>query len=99
MLRLSAAYHSRTVEQSEGTIQSLEDLLGVCVLEQGEAWDSFLPLIMLRITTVSIQVFDWHLLRHCMVGDVEHLCVGMNLVVIRESWRLDAELVGLNYCE
>ena len=30
-----------------------------------------------------------HLLRHCMVGDVEHLCVGMNLV--RVSW-LDRSL-------
>ncbi|GAU26517.1 hypothetical protein TSUD_361500 [Trifolium subterraneum] len=31
--------------QSERTIQSLEDLLRACVLEQGDSWDSCLPLI------------------------------------------------------
>jgi len=34
-LRLSSAYHPQTDRQSERTIQSLEDLLRVCVLEQG----------------------------------------------------------------
>ncbi|MCI43616.1 retrotransposon protein, partial [Trifolium medium] len=34
-LRLSSAYHSQTDGQSERTIQSLEDLLRACVLEQG----------------------------------------------------------------
>jgi len=37
-LRLSSAYHPQTNGQSERTIQSLEDLLRVCVLEQGGAW-------------------------------------------------------------
>ncbi|RHN51999.1 putative nucleotidyltransferase, Ribonuclease H [Medicago truncatula] len=44
-LKLSSAYHPQTDGQSERTIQSLEDLLRVCVLEQGGAWDSHLPLI------------------------------------------------------
>jgi len=44
-LRLSSAYHPQTDGQSERTIQSLEDLLRVCVLEQGGAWDNHLPLI------------------------------------------------------
>lgn len=44
-LRLSSAYHPQTDGQSERTIQSLEDLLRVCVLEHGGAWDSHLPLI------------------------------------------------------
>jgi hypothetical protein len=44
-LRLSSAYHPQTDGQSERTIQSLEDLLRVCVFEQGGAWDSHLPLI------------------------------------------------------
>jgi len=44
-LRLSSAYHPQTDGQSERTIQSLEDLLRVCVLEQGGTWDSHLPLI------------------------------------------------------
>ncbi|GAU43227.1 hypothetical protein TSUD_241170 [Trifolium subterraneum] len=44
-LRLSSAYHPQTDDQSERTIQSLKDLLRACVLEQGESWDSCLPLI------------------------------------------------------
>ena len=41
-LRLSSAYHPQTNGQSERTIQSLEDLLRGCVLEQGGTWDSHL---------------------------------------------------------
>ena len=44
-LRLSSAYHPQTDGQTERTIQSLEDLLRACVLEQRGSWDSFLPLI------------------------------------------------------
>jgi len=44
-LRMSSAYHPQTDGQPERTIQSLEDLLRVCVLEQGGTWDSHLPLI------------------------------------------------------
>ncbi|GAU42520.1 hypothetical protein TSUD_376480 [Trifolium subterraneum] len=44
-LRLSSAYHPQTDGQSERTIQSLEDFLRACVLEQGVSWDSCLPLI------------------------------------------------------
>ena len=44
-LRLSLAYHPQTDGQIEHTIQSLEELLRVCVLEQTGSWESFLPLI------------------------------------------------------
>ena len=44
-LRLSSANHPQTDGQSDRTIQSLEDLLRVCVLEQGGTWDSHFPLI------------------------------------------------------
>ncbi|MCI31429.1 retrotransposon protein, partial [Trifolium medium] len=44
-LRLSSAYHPQTDGQTKRTIQSLEDLLRACVLEQGVSWDSCLPLI------------------------------------------------------
>jgi len=44
-LRLSSAYHPQTDGQSERTIQSLENLLRVCVLEQGGTWDSHLLFI------------------------------------------------------
>nr|KYP69532.1 Transposon Ty3-I Gag-Pol polyprotein [Cajanus cajan] len=44
-LRLSSACHPQTDGQTERTIQSLEDLLRACVLDQGGSWDSLLPLI------------------------------------------------------
>ena len=44
-LRLSSAYHPQTDGQTERTIQSLEDLLRACVLEQSGSWDSYLPLV------------------------------------------------------
>ncbi|KAL6538163.1 hypothetical protein OROGR_012151 [Orobanche gracilis] len=44
-LRLSSMYHPQTDGQTERTIQSLEDLLRACVLEQGGSWDTYLPLI------------------------------------------------------
>jgi hypothetical protein len=44
-LRMSSAYHPQTDGQSERTIQSLEDLLRACVLEDGGSWDRYLPLI------------------------------------------------------
>jgi len=44
-LYLSSAYHPQTDEQSERTVQSLEDLLRACVLENSDGWDRCLPLI------------------------------------------------------
>jgi len=46
-LRLSSDYHPQTDGQTERTIQSLEDLLRACVLEQGVSWGECLPLIEL----------------------------------------------------
>jgi hypothetical protein len=44
-LRLSSAYHPQTDGQMKRTIQSLEDLLRACVLEQGVSWVKCSPLI------------------------------------------------------
>ena len=44
-LRLSSAYHPQTDGKIERTIQSFEDLLEACVLEQGVSWVECLPLI------------------------------------------------------
>jgi len=44
-LHLSSAYHPQTNGQSKRTIQSLEDLLRACVLEDFGSWDRCLPLI------------------------------------------------------
>jgi len=44
-LKLSSTYHPQTDGQTKNTIQSLEDLLRACVLEQGVNWVECLPLI------------------------------------------------------
>ncbi|XP_061367425.1 uncharacterized protein LOC133310511 [Gastrolobium bilobum] len=38
-LRLSTTYHPHKDRQTERTIQTLEDILRACALEQGNAWD------------------------------------------------------------
>ncbi|GJY19303.1 putative reverse transcriptase domain-containing protein [Tanacetum coccineum] len=44
-LDMSMAYHPQTDGQSERTIQTLEDMLKVCVLDFGGSWDVHLPLV------------------------------------------------------
>ncbi|GJY25360.1 putative reverse transcriptase domain-containing protein [Tanacetum coccineum] len=43
-LDLSTAYHPQTDGQSERTIQNLEDMIRVCVIDFGGSWDVHLPL-------------------------------------------------------
>lgn len=47
-LRMSLTYHPQTDGQSKRTIQSLEDFLGVYVLDEARSRDSYLPLIDLK---------------------------------------------------
>ncbi|GJX76935.1 putative reverse transcriptase domain-containing protein [Tanacetum coccineum] len=44
-LDMSTAYHSQTDEQSERTIQTLEDMLRECMIYFGGSWDVHLPLV------------------------------------------------------
>ena len=44
-LSLSTAYHPQTDGQSERTIQTLEDMLRACVLDQPANWDRYMPLV------------------------------------------------------
>ncbi|GKA71814.1 putative reverse transcriptase domain-containing protein [Tanacetum coccineum] len=44
-LDLSTAYHPQTDGQSERIIQTLEDMLGACVIDFGGSWDVHLPLV------------------------------------------------------
>ncbi|GJQ89098.1 putative reverse transcriptase domain-containing protein [Tanacetum coccineum] len=44
-LDMSTAYHPQTDGQSERTIQTLEDMLRVCVIDFGNSWDCHLPLV------------------------------------------------------
>ena len=44
-LKFSTVYHPQTVGQSERTIQTLEDMLRVCVLDLKRNWDEHIPLV------------------------------------------------------
>ncbi|GJZ41949.1 putative reverse transcriptase domain-containing protein [Tanacetum coccineum] len=44
-LDTSTSYHPQTDEQSERTIQTLEDMLRTCVIDFGNGWDKHLPLV------------------------------------------------------
>ncbi|GJW15316.1 hypothetical protein Tco_0019449 [Tanacetum coccineum] len=52
-LDMSTAHHPQTDGQSERTIQTLEDMLRVCVLDFGGSWDVHLPLVEFRITIIK----------------------------------------------
>ncbi|GJS30550.1 putative reverse transcriptase domain-containing protein [Tanacetum coccineum] len=44
-LDMSTAYHPQNDDQSERTIQTLEDMLRACVINFGKGWDRHLPLV------------------------------------------------------
>ena len=44
-VNLSTTFHLQTNEQTERTIQTLEDLLRACVIDFKGSWDDLLPLI------------------------------------------------------
>ncbi|KAJ9544685.1 hypothetical protein OSB04_024392 [Centaurea solstitialis] len=56
-LDLSTLYHPQTDGQTEGTIQTLEDMLCACVMEFGGSWDNHLPLTEFSYNKVTIPTF------------------------------------------
>ncbi|GJX56368.1 putative reverse transcriptase domain, ribonuclease H-like domain, aspartic peptidase domain protein [Tanacetum coccineum] len=44
-LDMSTTYHPQTDGQSERTIQTLKDMLRVCVIDFGKGWERYLPLV------------------------------------------------------
>ncbi|GJX97479.1 putative reverse transcriptase domain-containing protein [Tanacetum coccineum] len=42
---MSTSYHPQTDDQSERTIQTLEDMMHACVIDFGKGWDRHLPLV------------------------------------------------------
>ncbi|GKF89340.1 reverse transcriptase domain-containing protein, partial [Tanacetum coccineum] len=72
-LDMSMAYHPETDEQSERTIQTLEDMLRACVIDFGKEWEKHLPMVEFSSNTVTMPVLRQNHLRHFMVESADHL--------------------------
>ncbi|GJY73123.1 putative reverse transcriptase domain-containing protein [Tanacetum coccineum] len=62
-LDMSTTYHSQRGGQSERTIQTLEDMLRVCVIDFGKGWDRHLPLVEFSYsnsydTSIKVALFE-----------------------------------------
>ncbi|XP_055800378.1 uncharacterized protein LOC129869792 [Solanum dulcamara] len=78
---LSTAFHPQTDDQSEHTIQILEDMLRSWILEFDGQWDQFLSLAKFATTTATTLAFIYpylRLLRPYMVGIVALLSDGLS---------------------
>ena len=55
-LDFNATFHPQTDGQSERTIQTLEDMLRMCVMDFGGQWDLHLPLIEFAYWWISASI-------------------------------------------
>ena len=78
-LRLSNAYHPQTDGQSERTIQTLEDLLRMCVLDIQGNWKSHLPLAEFAYNNSFTRALVWRLLSLYMAKNGDLLSAGQKL--------------------
>ena len=64
-LNFSTTFHPQTEGQSERTIQTLKDMLRMCVMDFGGQWDLHLPLIEFTYNNsyhVSIEIAPYEAL-------------------------------------
>jgi hypothetical protein len=76
-LNFSSAYHPQNDGQTERTNQILEDLFRACTLKFGKNWDKSLPYAEFSYNNGYKQVSGWHLLKHCVDGNVGPCCFGV----------------------
>ncbi|GJW08494.1 putative reverse transcriptase domain-containing protein [Tanacetum coccineum] len=74
---MSTAYHPQTDGQSERTIQTLEDMLRVCVIDFGKGWDRHLPLVEFSYNNSYPHSTKLHRLKLSTAENVDCLFVGL----------------------
>jgi hypothetical protein len=75
-LNFSTAYHPQTNGQSERIVQTLEDMIRLCVLDFKGSWIRCLPSVEFAFK----QLLAWNHMKLCMGASVDHHCIGMKLV-------------------
>nr|GEX08056.1 putative reverse transcriptase domain-containing protein [Tanacetum cinerariifolium] len=78
-LDMSIAYHPETDEQSERTIQTLEDMLHAYVIDFRNGWVNIFHWSSFHTITVIMLALRLHRLKYFMVESVVHPCVGPRL--------------------
>jgi len=76
-LNFSTAYHPQTDGQSERTIQTLEDMLRLCLLDFKGNWIRYLPLVEFAYNNSFQTTIGMARLKLCMGENVDRHCIGM----------------------
>jgi len=76
---MSSAYHPQVDGYSERTIQSLEDLLRICVLDHLGVGDEVLPFIELTYNNSFLASIDMTHMKLFMAGSAGPLCVHIKM--------------------
>ena len=79
-LYLSTTYHPQTNKQIERTIQTLEDMLRACVVDQGGSWNKYLPLAEFAYNNSYTPASAWSRMKLCKVGNASPPYVGTSWV-------------------
>ena len=90
IVRLSTTFHPQTDGQTEHAIQTLENMLGVCILDFKSNWDKHLPLVEFAYinsfhSSVSMAPYEALYGRRCRCP--------IGWFVVGESSLLGAELI------
>ena len=75
-LDFSTAFHPQTDGQSERTIQTLEDMFRMCVMDFGGSWEKYLPLVEFAYNNSYHSTIGMGHMRHSMDKNIGHLLVG-----------------------
>ena len=71
-LDFSAAFRPQTDGRSERTIQTLENMIRMCVMDFGGQWDLHLPLIEFVFNNSYHVSIEWCYTKQCMRENADH---------------------------
>ena len=69
-VKFSTTFHPQTNGQAECTIETLEEMLRVCIIDFKGNWDKHFPLVEFAYNSSYHSSISMVLIKPCMVGDV-----------------------------